>query len=302
MGILAAAYARRRAARRPAFTALSCDNIPHNGSVLRAAVVALAMRQDPGLAQWIAENAAFPNSMVDRITPASTAADRAWLEDAYALRDGCPVACEPFSQWVIEDRFPAGRPAWETVGAQWVDDVTPYEFMKLRLLNATHLAICAPAQLMGFRYVHEAVRDMRIGRLADALIRRETGPTVPPPAGIDLEQYQRNVVRRFGNPLIADTTERVNTDASLNYLLDPLRDCLAAARPAPLLSFAVAAWIRRSTGRDDAGRGLPVSNPTAAAFESHAARNGRDPESMLSHRETFGELGEQAAFRREVGR
>ena len=133
-------------------------------------------------------------------------------------------------------------------------------------------------------------------------MRRETGPTVPPPAGIDLEQYQRNVVRRFGNPLIADTTERVNTDASLNYLLDPLRDCLDAGRPAPALSFAVAAWIRRSAGHDDAGRSLPVSNPTAASFESHAARSGRDTESLLSHRETFGELGERAEFRRDVGR
>jgi mannitol-1-phosphate/altronate dehydrogenase len=240
--------------------------------------------------------------MVDRITPATTSADRAWLQETHGLADACPVFCEPFSQWVIEDQFPSGRPPWNAVGAQFVADVSPYELMKLRLLNATHLAISAPGQLLGFAYVDEAVRDARIGRMARALMARETGPTVRPPAGVDLAQYASDVVRRFGNPTIRDTTERVNTDASLNYLLDPLRDRLAAGRPAPLLSFAVAAWIRRSAGRDDSGQVLPVANPTAAALERFASRADRDPDAILSHRETFGDLSDHPIFRDEVGR
>ena len=260
------------------------------------------MRQDPRLAEWIEANGAFPCTMVDRITPVTAPADRDWLEATYAFGDSCPVFCEPFTQWVIEDTFAAGRPAWESAGAQLVEDVTPYELMKLRLLNATHLAICAPAQLMGFKYVHEAVRDPRISRLAQRLMACETGPTVPPPPGIDLDLYKTDVVRRFGNSTTADTTERVNTDASLNYLLDPLRDCMDAGRPAPVLSFAVAAWIHRSAGKDDAGHVLSVSNPTAAALNHQASRYGHHADMVLSHREVFGDLSDRPAFRREVGR
>ncbi len=302
VGVLTAAFARRKAAGLPPFAALSCDNIQHNGTVLRDAVLELATRQDPKLAGWIEANGAFPSTMVDRITPMTTADCRTWLEQAYAVSDACPVLCEPFTQWVIEDTFPTGRPAWDVVGAQLVKDVTPYEFMKLRLLNATHLAICAPGQLLGFDYVHEAVRDTRISRLAQRLMMRETGPTVPPLPGVDVGQYEKDVVRRLSNSTVADTTERVNTDGSLNYLLDPLRDCFDAGRPAPVLSFAVAAWIRRSAGRDDAGRKLPVANPTAAAFNRYALKNGRHADSLLSHRETFGELCDRSAFRMEVGR
>jgi fructuronate reductase/mannitol 2-dehydrogenase len=301
VGVLTAALARRRAAGRPPFAALSCDNIQHNGTVLREAVLELATRQDPVLAEWIEENGAFPCTMVDRITPVTTPADRTWLEETYGLRDACPVFCEPFTQWVIEDIFPAGRPAWEAVGVQWVEDVRPYEFIKLRLLNATHLAISATGQLMGLDYVHQAVRDVRIRPLAQILMARETGPTVPPVPGVDLDEYKRDVVCRFANPTIADTTERVNTDASLNYLLDPLRDCMDAGRPAPALSFAVAAWIRRCAGRDDTGRTLPVSNPTAAALGRYASQTGRHPDLILSHRETFGDLSDRPTFRNEVG-
>ena len=143
IGIIVEAYRRRMQAQRPAFTALSCDNIQHNGNVLRAAVLALARLRDPGLAAWIEAQGAFPNTMVDRITPVTAAADIEYLERSYGIADRWPVFCEDFTQWVIEDRFVAGRPAWEQVGAQFVPDVTPYEMMKLRLLNGSHLAVAA---------------------------------------------------------------------------------------------------------------------------------------------------------------
>lgn len=295
IGILVAAYARRRVSGVAAFTALSCDNIQHNGDVLRRAVLDLAAAQDAGLAEWISANADFPNTMVDRITPVPTAEDRAWLADTHSIDDPAAVFCEPFSQWVIEDRFRAGRPAWDLVGAQFVDDVTPYEFLKLRLLNATHLAISAPGQLMGYARIDEALGDARLRRFAGALIERETAPTVPPPPGVDVPHYAAQVLERFANPTIRDTTERVNTDASLNYLLDPLRDVLAAGGAAPLLCFAVACWVRRALGRDDAGRVLRVANPTAQAL---AACGGPD---LLRHEPTFGALVGDAVFVETVG-
>ena len=297
IGLIVAGLARRRAAGVPACTALSCDNIQHNGDVLRRAVLDFASLQDPALADWIANEASFPNCMVDRITPVTTDTDRDWLKDAHGIDDACPVFCEPFRQWVIEDRFPLGRPAWEDVGAQFVDDVTPYEFMKLRLLNATHLAISAPGQLMGHALIDRALVDPRLHRFATKLMERETAPTVPPPAGVDLAAYGAEVLRRFANPTIGDTTERVNTDASLNYLLDPLRDRLAAGQDASLLCFAVACWVRRALGRDDQGNDLRVANPAARALQDFAASEGTDPDTLLSHRPTFGDLSDNLSFR-----
>ncbi|HJS87496.1 MAG TPA: mannitol dehydrogenase family protein, partial [Acetobacteraceae bacterium] len=164
VGVIVEAYRRRKDAGQPAFTALSCDNIQHNGNVLRAAALALAALRDPALASWIERHASFPNTMVDRITPVTAPEDVAALASRYGIDDAWPVFCETFTQWVIEDRFVQGRPAWEEVGAQFVPDVTPYEFMKLRLLNGSHLAVAGLGRLAGYVYVHEA--------MADPLLRR----------------------------------------------------------------------------------------------------------------------------------
>ena len=241
IGVLVEAYRRRMTAGGRAFTTMCCDNIQHNGDVLRAAVLALAEPRDRSLSDWIAQQARFPNTMVDRITPMTRAEDTAALRERCGIVDARPVFCERFTQWVIEDNFADGRPDWDVVGAQFVADVDPYERMKLRLLNASHLAISGLGRLIGYNFVHEAMGDPALRRYMALLMQRETGPTVPPLPGIDLDLYQATLLDRFANPAIADTVERVNTDAALNYLLDPIRDRLAQGRDVDLLSLAVAA-------------------------------------------------------------
>jgi mannitol 2-dehydrogenase len=225
-----AALARRRASGEVPFTVLCCDNIQHNGDVARRAFVRYAESVDPGLAQWIRDRVAFPSSMVDRITP--------------AVLDPLQVFAEPFTQWVLEDTFTAGRPAWETVGAQLVDDVEPYELMKLRLLNAGHQAIAYVGSLLGHQFVHEAAGDPQIkallrGYLAEAL------PTLRPVPGVDLAAYQESLVERFGNPGVQDTVARLaafGSDRIPTFVLPAVRENLAAGRSVDVAAFVVATW------------------------------------------------------------
>lgn len=296
IGLLSAAIERRRAAGTAPFAALSCDNIQANGDVLRQAVVDYTAALDPDLAGWIAANSAFPNTMVDRITPVTRPADREWLRRTAGIVDASPIFCEPFSQWVLEDKFPSGRPRWENAGALFVDDVRPFEFMKLRLLNATHLAIAAPGELLGYRLVDEALTDDRLKRFALAMMNEETGPTVPVPQGIDLDKYKNDILARFSNPTLKDTTERINVDASLNYLLDPLRDRLTKAEDFPLLSFAVACWVQRSCAEYDSPSAPPAMNATARELRKHGEEFGSAPETLLGHTPTFGDLSENRIF------
>lgn len=292
VGVLVEALRRRRDAGRPAFTPLTCDNIQGNGHVLQAAVTAHARLRDGRLADWIEREVAFPSTMVDRITPRTIPADIAWLEERYGLRDRWPVVCERFTQWVIEDRFPQGRPAWERVGAQFVEDVVPYEVMKLRLLNASHLAVSGLGRLAGYATIDESMADPRIAGVMSALMDRETGPTLPPVPGIDLAAYKRTLVARFGNTAIKDTVDRVNTDAPLNVLLDPIRDRLKVDAPLDLLALALAAWLYRVRGTDERGRPIEVRHPLADLLRAKAAEGGADPAPLLSIRPLFGELGE----------
>ncbi|MBL0930564.1 MAG: mannitol dehydrogenase family protein, partial [Alphaproteobacteria bacterium] len=192
-------------------TLLSCDNIQHNGEVLRAAVLALAALRDEKLAAWIEREVAFPSTMVDRITPVTSPADIEYLAARHGIADRWPVISESFSQWVIEDRFPQGRPAWEDVGAQFVADVAPYEVMKLRLLNASHLAVSGLGQLAGYVTIDESLADPRIRAVMAALMDRETEPTLSAVPGVDLCAYKARLLQRFANPAIRDTVQRVNT-------------------------------------------------------------------------------------------
>ena len=302
IGILVEACRRRRDAGAAPFTALSCDNIQHNGTVLRQAVLALASLRDKALAAWIVAHVPFPSTMVDRITPVTTDADRAALAERYGIADRWPVVSERFTQWVIEDRFAAGRPAWEAVGAQFVDDVAPYEFMKLRLLNASHLAVAGLGRLMGFVTVDEAMADPLVTRYMAALMDRETGPTLPGVPGIDLPAYRATLIERFSNPAIKDTVERVNTDAPLNILLDPIRDRLDRGWGIELLALGLAAWLRRVRGTDEQGRPIDVRHPLAAELRACAERGGADPGPLLGLGALFGTLGEEAALVRPVSR
>ena len=292
IGIIVESYRRRMAAQRPPFTALSCDNIQHNGNVLRAAVLTLAKLRDAALAAWIEANASFPNTMVDRITPVTAPDDIAHLEQTYGIADRWPVVCEDFTQWVIEDRFVAGRPAWENVGAQFVPDVTPYEMMKLRLLNGSHLAIAALGRLVGYTYIHETMQDDLLRRLMAALMDRETGPTLPPVPGIDLAEYKRTLIARFANPAIRDTVERVNTDAPLNVLVVPIMARLEMNGSVDLLALSLAGWIRRVRGVDEQGQAIDVRHPLAALLREKAEQGGPDPAPVLSITSLFGTLGQ----------
>ncbi len=302
IGIIVEAYRRRRESGQPAFTALSCDNIQHNGTVLRDAVLALAGLRDPALADWIAEHGSFPSTMVDRITPVTAEADVAALTQRYGFVDRWPVFAEMFTQWVIEDRFPAGRPAWQDVGAQFVSDVAPYEFMKLRLLNASHLAVSGMGRLAGYTTIDEAMGDVLIRRFMAALMQRETAPTLPAVPGIDLAQYQATLIERFANPAIKDTVERVNTDAPLNVLVDPIRDRLRAGASVDLLALALAAWLRRVRGEDEQGQKIDIRHPLADELRAKAIEGGADPRPLLAITPLFGETGSDPRLQQPVGR
>jgi mannitol 2-dehydrogenase len=302
IGIIVEAYRRRMAAGQKPFTALSCDNIQHNGTVLREAVLTLATLRDQKLADWIGVNGCFPSTMVDRITPVTAEPDIAALAEKYGIVDRWPVFAETFTQWVIEDDFTAGRPAWEDVGAQFVADVAPYEFMKLRLLNASHLAVSGMGRLAGYVTIDEATADPLIARFMGALMDRETGPTIPDVPGIDLPRYKATLIERFANPAIKDTVERVNTDAPLNILVDPIRDRLRAGQPVELLGLALAAWLRRVRGEDEQGQPIDVRHPLAEQLRANAIEGGADPRPLLAMTQLFGEAGTDARLVEPVGR
>lgn len=290
IGVLVAALARRRSRGLPPFTVLSCDNIQANGPVLHRVLADFAALRAPGLADWITAELACPASMVDRITPGAPPTHRAWLAGAYGLDDACPVLAEPFSQFVIEEQFPLGRPALERVGVQFVGSVLPYEKMKLRLLNASHLALAALADLAGSTTIAASMRLPGMAPYLRRLMADELAPTLDPLPGIDLADYQNSVCARFANPAIPDTIARVTSDAPVNMLLDPIRDRLAADAPIPLLALALAAWLRRAAGRDDHGRPLNLLHPLAAILRA-AIADATDPEPALAITPLFGAAG-----------
>jgi mannitol-1-phosphate/altronate dehydrogenase len=269
--------------------------------MLKGALLDFAQARDPALAEWIEGHAAFPNSMVDRITPVPQPAQIADFRARYGLDDEAPIFTETFRQWVIEDHFLQDRPAWEAVGVQFVADVAPFELMKLRLLNCSHLAIAGLGQLAGYRLVSETMSDPYIEAYMRALMDRETGPTLAPVPGIDLDEYKRTLVRRFANTAIEDTVQRVNTDAPLTVILDPLRDRLRDGRDIPLLALALAAWLRRVRGEDEEGRPIIVSHPLAPLLRQKAEEGGPDPGPLLGIERLFGNIGSDPRLRQEVG-
>ena len=291
-GFLTAALARRRQQGLPPFTVLSCDNIQGNGKLVGHMLTTFAHLQDPDLGRWIADHVAFPNSMVDRITPATTPADMQMVADQFAIDDAWPVVAEPFLQWVVEDRFCAGRPDWESVGIQMTDDVHPYEMMKIRLLNTSHLLIGYLGSLMGYTHVHEAMADDLIRRAAEGLMDEVTS-TLQPLPGIDVSEYKQILIERFANPKIRDQLARLclNSSAKLpKWMLGSLRDKLQQDGPIPYMSFTVAAWFRYLNGQDDQGNALPIDDPLADLLTERAQAGGADPMPLLNLTELFGDL------------
>ncbi len=305
-GVLVEGLHRRFKQGLDPFTLMSCDNLQHNGDLTRKIILAFAERRDRTLAAWLAEHGTFPNSMVDRITPATTDQDRELVKNEFGIEDAWPVVTEPFMQWVIEDNFPGGRPAWEAVGAQLVADVLPYEQIKLRLLNAGHQAICYIGMLLGYEFAHEAMQDKRIRTLLQRMMDIEVTPLLASPAGVDLTAYKESLIERFSNPAIRDQLSRIGTEGSARmpkFVLPSISEALAQDLPVKLLSFTVAAWFRFLNGTDDAGRPLPIIDPMAEKLQHCARRGGRDATVMLGLAELFGEeLPASPAFADEVKR
>jgi mannitol 2-dehydrogenase len=301
-GYLAEALDRRRRRGLPPFTVLSCDNLQHNGDVARKAVLAFAGRRDPLLAGWLADNGAFPNSMVDRITPATTDEHRRMVAREFGIRDAWPVVTEPFRQWIVEDRFSDGRPDWEQAGVLMTADVVPYEKVKMRLLNAGHQALCYLGMLLGHEYVHQAIQDEQIRRLIRTLMDDEVTPLLPQVPGIDLEDYKATLLRRFANAAIRDRLSRIGTDASVRireFVLPSILEQLERGGPIRMLSLAVAGWFRYLAGTDEKGGtreiGLTLRDPLAARLTECARRGGANPEALLGIREVFGDVLPAAA-------
>lgn len=298
-GFIVEALRRRRAAGTPAFTVMSCDNLPGNGDVAHAMITAFARLADPDLADWIEREVAFPNSMVDRITPVTTEADIARVRDEIGIDDAWPVVCEPFTQWVLEDRFPAGRPDFERAGAQLVDDVVPYELMKLRLLNASHQALCYLGHLAGHRYAHEVCADEDFVAFLLGYMEHEGTPTLPPVPGVDLEDYRRTLIERFANPEIRDTLARLcaeSSDRIPTWLLPVVRHNLEHGGPVERSALVVASWARYAEGVDEQGRPIEVVDRVRDRVMAAAARQAEDPLAFLRDRDLFGDLVDEPRF------
>jgi fructuronate reductase len=265
-GYVVAALARRRTLGLAPFTLLSCDNLPANGRVLKRVIQQFAVLRDPELGKYLADHLTSPCTMVDRIVPATTDADRASVSAALGISDAWPVMTEPFTQWVIEDNFPAGRPAWEIGGATFAEDVAPYEFMKLRMLNGAHSSLAYLGSLMGHETVADATADPRMTQFLDGLWR-EIMPTVPPPPSVDLTAYAGDLLRRFQNPSIRHRLLQIAMDGSQKLpqrLLGTIKDNRKAGRPVAHLVQAVAAFALHASGVDAQGQPIDVKDPLAA--------------------------------------
>jgi mannitol 2-dehydrogenase len=296
-GLVVEALARRRERGVPPFTVVSCDNIPGNGRLARASFAAFARLRDAELGEWVDREVPFPDSMVDRITPITTDADRAGLAERFGVEDAWPVVCEPWTQWVQEDSFACGRPPLEAAGVQLVEDVAPYELMKLRLLNAGHQVLAQTGRLAGLRYVHEASTDPAFRELLRGYLEQEAAPTLRPVPGIDLAAYRAGLLERFGSPAIQDTLDRIAAEASdriPQFLLPVLRANLATGGEIRRAVLVLAAWARSLEGVDDEGRPMEVVDSRRERLV--AAARAADPLAVVADRELFGDLADDARF------
>lgn len=299
-GYVVEALRRRRAAGLDPFAVMSCDNIQGNGDVARRMFSAFAQHQDPGLAQWIETQVAFPNTMVDRITPVTSDADVAEVESILGVRDGWPVVAEPFSLWVIEDHFPQGRPAFEAVGALIVDDVAPYEMVKLRLLNAAHQGITYFGYLSGHRYAHEAMHDPAIAGFIMQYWDREAVPTLPPVPGFDVQGFKQGLVERFGNPEVRDTLARLcaeSSDRIPKWLMPVVWDNLHSGGEIERSAAIVASWARYAEGIDEEGQPINVVDPLKDELIPIARSQRSNPVAFIENEKLFGAVAKDARFR-----
>jgi mannitol 2-dehydrogenase len=299
-GLITEALRRRRERGLVPFTVMSCDNLQGNGDLARRAFTTFARLRDPDLGDWVQREVSFPNCMVDRITPVTTDADRAEVTERFGIEDQWPVVCEPFTQWVLQDAFTAGRPPYEQVGVQVVDDVEPYELMKLRLLNAGHQALCYFGYLCGYRLVHEAAQDPLFQAFLLGYMDTEATPTLPPVPGVDLGEYKHTLIERFSNPQVRDTIARLcaeSSDRIPKWLLPVIRAQLETGGEIRRSAAVVASWARYAEGAGEQGEPIEVVDRLADSLVPLARRQREDPAVFITNRQLFGDLAGNERFR-----
>ncbi|WP_312627048.1 fructuronate reductase [Scandinavium sp.] len=300
-GILVEALHRRRERGLPPFTVLSCDNIPDNGHVVKNAVLGMANKRAPELAQWIADNVSFPGTMVDRIVPAATEESLAEIATAVGVNDPCAISCEPFIQWVVEDNFVAGRPEWELAGVQLVEDVLPWEQMKLRMLNGSHSFLAYLGYLAGYEHISDCMQDEDFRQAARQLMMQEQAPTLRI-QGVDLQAYADSLITRFTNPALKHRTWQIAMDGSQKLpqrLLEGIRVHLERGSDWSLLALGVAGWMRYVSGTDERGNAIDVRDPLAEKIQTIVSTSSEADRvtALLSLSEIFGtDLVKNAAF------
>jgi mannitol 2-dehydrogenase len=296
-GLVTEALDRRRNRNLPSPTIVSCDNIVENGQVARRAFTSYAELSNPELAQWMRDNTKFPNSMVDRITPVTTPEVIERLESEYGVQDAWPVAAEPFVMWVLEDDFADGRPPLDQAGVTLVDDVSPYEAMKLRLLNASHQGLCYFAYLAGYRLVHEAAQDPVIAEFLSRYMDSEAMPTLTRIPG--LTEFKDGLLLRFANAYVRDTVARLcaeSSDRIPKWLLPVVRDNLRSSGEVRLSAAIVASWARYAEGLDENGQPIEVVDRLADTLIPIARSQRNNPTAFLENRPVLGDLVDESRF------
>ena len=298
-GFITEALKRLRDNGSEPFTVMSCDNLPGNGDVAHKMIVAFARLRDEELADWMEEHVRFPNCMVDRITPVTAQADIDALRDRFGLSDAWPVVCEPFTQWVLEDHFGRGRPPFEDAGVQLVEDVVPYELMKLRLLNASHQALCYLGYLSGYRYAHEVCQDPLFAGFLLHYMEREGSPTLPPVPGVDLDAYRHELIQRFANPEVRDTLARLcaeSSDRIPKWLVPVIVANLESGGEIDRSALVVASWARYAEGTDEQGEPIEVVDRLKDKVMAAAARQCEDRLAFIRDPDLFGGLADDERF------
>jgi len=306
IGFLVAALAQRKTAGVAPFTVLSCDNLSANGRTVGRIVTQFAALRSRDLARWIEAEVAFPSTMVDRIVPETTDIDRSEISSALGMTDAWPVVTEPFSQWVVEDRFPTGRPDFAGAGVQMVSDVAPFEHMKLRLLNASHSALAYLGYLAGHETIASTMTDIRFAALAQQIME-DAAPTLTMPVGTDIAAYGASLLQRFANPALHHRTWQIAMDGSQKLpqrLLATMADRLKLGLPIETHALAVAGWMRYVTARDEQGRAIDVRDPLAGELFEIAERAGPVAErlapALLEVQSIFGAPGSDPRMRAAV--
>jgi mannitol 2-dehydrogenase len=298
-GLILAGLVKRRDAGVPPFTVMSCDNIPGNGHVTENAIAGLAALIDPALAAWVKASVAFPNGMVDRITPATSDREKKLLADNFGVDDAWPVFCENFKQWVLEDNFPAGRPALEKVGVQFVPDVAPYEHMKIRILNGGHATIAYPAGLLDVHFVHEAMEHPLVSAFLKKVEGDEIIPVVPPVPDTNLDDYFALCERRFANPKIGDTVRRLALDGSNRqpkFIIPTALDRIRAGQSVTGLALVSALWCRYCFGTTESGAVIEPNDPNWERLTAQARKARDNPKAWLEMADIYGDLAKAPDF------